>query len=332
MSNVTNHVIKCWSAGGPEVLHWAEHTMPVPAADEVLIRVAAVGVNRADILQRQGKYPPPFGASEILGLEVAGTIVALGTKVRRWKTGDRVCALLAGGGYAEYVAVPETHCLPVPPNLSLTEAAALPEAVVTVWANVFEMASLQPGETILVHGGSSGIGTMAIRLVKAHGARIFVTVGNDEKAAACRKLGADLAIDYKNEDFVEVIARTTAGQGVNVVLDMIGGEYLARNLAVLAPYGRHVSIATQKGRMATVDIAEIMQKRLIVTGSTLRPRPADEKGRLIREVEAKIWPKVLSGDINPLIYRVFQIKKVSEAHKMMESSAHIGKIVLEVAV
>jgi len=327
-----SHIIECHGFGGPDVLQWAERPLPMPVADEVLIHVAAAGVNRADILQRQGKYPPPPGSSDVIGMEISGTVVMVGQDVRRWKAGDKVCALLSGGGYADYAVAPEAQCLPVSGTLSLTQAAALPEAVVTVWANVFEGAALRPGETILVHGGSSGIGTTAIQMVKAHGAKIIVTVGNQEKAEACRALGADHVINYTQEDFVQAVMNETVGQGVDAVLDMIGGDYLPRNLSVLAQQGRHVSIAVQGGRKAAIDIFEIMQKRLIVTGSTLRHRSKEEKARLIREVEAKTWPLVASGQLKPLIYRTFPIKNASLAHKVMESGAHIGKIVLEVVV
>lgn len=323
------HVIECRSAGGPDVLQWAERLLPKPAVGEVLIKVAAAGVNRADILQRQGNYPPPEGAGDILGMEVAGEIAALGTNVKRWKVGDKVCALLAGGGYAEFVTTPEDHCLPVPSGFTLTEASALPEAIVTVWANLFEAGGLQAGQTALVHGGSSGIGTIAIQMAKACGAKIIITAGSDEKCAACKKLGADLAINYQREDFTAAIKREIKDCGVNVVLDMVGGDYVARNLAVLAPEGRHVSIAVQGGKNATIDIWQIMQKRLMLTGSTLRHRAPEEKARLVRAVEQKVWPWVAEGKIKPLIYKVYSIKNAADAHNMMESGAHIGKIVLE---
>jgi len=327
-----SHAILCRNAGEPDVMHWAERTTPVPAPDEVLIKVAAAGVNRVDILQRRGKYPPPPGASDILGMEVSGEVVAIGNKVQRWKMGDKVCALLASGGYVEYVAAPEMQCLPVPQNMSMAEVAALPECIITVWANVFEAAGLKPGETVLVHGGSSGIGTTAIQMIKLHGGKIIVTAGSDEKCAACRKVGADAAINYKDEDFVSAVIRETNQRGVDIVLDMIGGDYVARNLSVLAPFGRHVSISTQQGRVATIDLRDIMQKRLTITGSTLRGRSQEEKACLVKEVEAKVWPWVLSGQLKPLVSHSFPIKKVAEAHKVMESSAHIGKIVLEIDV
>ena len=318
--------------GGADVLRLGEYPQPQPAADEVLIRVNAAGVNRADLMQRQGRYPPPPGTSDLLGLEVAGEVVGLGSSVTGWQKGDRLCALLAGGGYAEYVAVPAAHCLPVPPELSLLEAAALPEALVTVWANLFEAGGLTASQTALVHGGASGIGTTAIKLAKLFGANIFVTVGTEEKAAACRALGVDLVINHATEDFVELIQAATNGRGVDVVVDMVGGDYIPKNLAILAPHGRHVSLATQRGRLVTLDLRMVMQKQLIITGSTLRDRSAPEKARLIRAVREKIWPFVISGALKPLIYRSYPLKNAAEAHKMMESGEHIGKIVLEVDV
>jgi NADPH:quinone reductase len=328
----TMHAIICSSFGAPEVMQWTERPVPQPADNEVLIKVAAAGVNRADTMQRQGKYPPPPGASDIMGMEVSGEILALGTKASRWKIGDKVCALLAAGGYAEYAVAPEGQCLPVPSNISMTEAAVLPEALITVWANLFESGALKPGETALVHGGSSGIGTTAIQMVKLFGAKIFVTVGTNEKAEACKKLGADLVINYKTEDFVTVIERATNKRGVDVVLDMVGGDYIARNLLALAPLGRHVSIATQQGKPSTIDMRLVMQKRLTITGSTLRSRSGGEKARLVHEIEKQVWPWVVSDALKPLIHHAYPIKNVAEAHKMMESSAHIGKIALEVAV
>jgi NADPH2:quinone reductase len=324
------YAMLCPHFGEAEAMQWQLTHTPQPEEGEALIKVAAAGVNRADILQRGGKYPPPPGASNIIGLEVSGEVAALGGKATRWKIGDKVCALLSGGGYAEYVAVPEGQCLPVPSHLSLLDAAALPEAVATVWANLFEAGDLKAGETALVHGGSCGIGTTAIQMAKLHGAKVFVTVGNEEKAEACRRLGADLAINYKSEDFTAAALRANEGQGVNVVLDMIGGDYINRNLGILAPLGRHVSIATQHGRVAAMDLRLVMQKRLVVTGSTLRARPVQEKARLMGEIEKKIWPWVVEGKLKPLIYRVYDIKNAAEAHKVMESGAHIGKIVLEV--
>lgn len=323
--------IQCRGYGGPEVLFWTESPMPSFEAGDVLIKVTAAGVNRADILQRQGKYPPPKGASHIMGMEVSGEVIAVGRDVKRWMVSDKVCALLSGGGYAEYVVAPEGQCLPVPSNLSMIEAASLIETIITVWANVFETAALKPKETILLHGGSSGIGITAIQLVKLFGAYIFVTAGNDEKCMACQSLGADLAINYHDDDFVSAVLSETNKRGVDVVLDMIGGDYVARNLSVLAPFGRHVSIATQKGSSITVDMRTIMQKQLMLTGSTLRARSAEEKARLVGEVEKNVWPLVLSGKFKPLIYMAVPINNAAEAHKVMESSQHIGKIILEVA-
>lgn len=323
--------IICNEFGSADVLRWEEVAIPRPQASEVLIKVAAAGVNRADILQRQGKYPPPEGASTILGLEISGEIIELGSSNPRWKLGDKVCALLSGGGYAEYVAVPAGHCLPVPSTLALSDAAALPEAVATVWSNLFETGGLISGEAAFIHGGGSGIGTMAIQMARLQGAKAFVTVGSEEKAEACRKLGADFVINYKMQDFVEQTMGATNNQGVNVVLDMIGGDYVNRNLQILATFGRHISIATQQGKMASLDVGLIMRKRLMITGSTLRGRPMEEKVRLIGEIEKNIWPWVIEGRLKPLIYSRYPIKNAAEAHKMMESGKHFGKMILEVA-
>lgn len=327
----TNHVIAISAPGGAEVLQWVERPMPEPGEDEVLVKIAAAGVNRADVLQRQGNYPPPEGApQDIPGMEIAGEIAGVGKNVQRWKAGDKVCALLSGGGYAEYATVPEGQCLPVPKKLSMIEAASLPEGVITVWANLFEAGLLGPAQTALIHGGSSGIGTIAIAMAKTYGAKVFATAGSEEKCDACRKLGADLAINYKTDDFVAVIERETQGKGVHVVLDMVGGDYVTRNLSVLAPEGRHVSIAVQSGRVASVDLWLVMRKRLILTGSTLRHRSRTDKARLVRAVEEKIWPWINEAKIKPLIYKTFSIKQAGDAHKVMESGVHIGKIVLEV--
>ena len=324
------HCIEIREPGPPDVLQWAERPVPQPAAGEVFIKIAAAGLNRADLLQRAGNYPPSERVSDIPGLEVAGEIAALGRGVKRWKIGDKICALLSGGGYAEYAVAPADQCLPVPQNLSLTEAAALPEAVFTVWANIFELGALKPNETVLVHGGSSGIGTTAIQMVKNFGAKIFVTAGSAEKIVACEKLGADLAINYKQETFTEAVMCATQKRGVDLVLDMVGGDYVARNLSILAPHGRHVSIAVQGGKQATVDLWRIMRKNLILTGSTLRHRPPGEKARLAHAVEEKAWPWVAAGRLKPLIYKTFPMKNAAEAHKVMESGVHIGKMVLEV--
>ena len=322
--------IICSEPGSPEVMQWGHSPVPDISGDEVLIQVAAAGVNRADCLQRQGRYPPPEGVSATLGLECAGVVVAKGSRVTEWTEGDRVCALLSGGGYAQYVAVPQGQVLPIPDGLSWAGAAALPEAIVTVWANVFEDGKLKPEETLLVHGGSSGIGTTAIQMVRLSGAGVMVTAGNDEKCAACDRLGASLSINYKAHDYVDAVARATKGCGVDIVLDMLGGEYVGRNLLTLAPLGRHISIATQHGKTAAVDMRLVMQKRLTLTGSTLRGRSPAEKARLVARVRDKIWPWVTNGSFKPLIYKEVSIKNASGAHKMMESGQHIGKIVLEV--
>jgi NADPH2:quinone reductase len=317
------------ASGTAEGLHLASVPTPQPGDHEVLIKVAAAGINRADILQRQGKYAPPEGVTNILGLEAAGEVVDLGRGATRFKVGDKVMALLAGGGCAEYVHVHEDHCLAVPENLSLIEAAVFPEALVTVWANVFETGRLDSYEHILIHGGASGIGTTAIQMVKAHGAYCIVTVGNDEKAEACRQLGADLAINYNEEDFVEAVLKRT-GHGVNIVLDMVGGDYIPRNLKALMPGGMHISIATQHGAKAEVDFRMVMAKRLRITGSTIRARDSYEKSLLVRAVSKYAMPWVEKGEVKPVIFQAFPLEKAGEAHKVMETSAHIGKIALTV--
>lgn len=314
--------------GGPEVMQLAEGEKPQPAAGEVLIKVAAAGVNRPDVVQRMGLYPPPPGASAVLGLEVAGEIVALGDKVQRWKPGDRVCALANGGGYAEFVAVPATQCLPVPEGLSMVEAAALPETFFTVWSNVFDRAELKAGEILLVHGGSSGIGTAAIQLGKNFGARVFATAGSAEKCAACEKLGAERAINYKSEDFVEVVREATGGHGADVILDMVGGGYVDRNIQLAARDGRIVNIAFLQGARVQVNMLPVMLKRLILTGSTLRPRTAEEKAAIASALEKKVWPLIEEGRIRPQIAATFPLGQAGDAHRLMESSGHIGKIVL----
>jgi len=328
---LTMYAMSCPDAGGPpDVMRWEKRPVPALNEGDVLIRVVCAGVNRADILQRQGFYPPPEGASPVMGLEVAGIIVAVGGGVHGWKEGDQVCALLAGGGYAEYASAPQGQCLPKPAHLSWAEAAALPEGVITVWANIFELGQLKPSETVLVHGGSSGIGTLAIAMVKHYGARIFVTAKNDEKCRLCDQLGADLSINYMAHDFVDVIQRQTQGKGVNVVLDMVGGDYIARNLSILSFEGRHISIAASKGSAITLDLMPIIKKRLILTGSTLRARSKLEKARLVNEIALKIWPWVERSELKPFIYKTLPIKNGAEAHKMMEFGQHIGKMVLEV--
>jgi NADPH2:quinone reductase len=317
--------------GGPEVLRPVRRPTPVPRAAEVLIAVAAAGVNRPDILQRQGKYPAPPDASDLPGLEVAGRVAACGEAVDNWEAGDAVCALVAGGGYAEYCAAPAVQCLPVPRGLELFEAAALPEAVFTVWTNVFERGRLSAGDTLLVHGGASGIGTTAIQMARARGVRVLATAGKPDKCAACERLGAERAIDYRREDFVEVVREVTSGRGVDVILDMVGGDYFARNLAALAVDGRLVQIAFLRGAQVGLDLATLMHRRLTLTGSTLRARPVEEKGRIAREVRANVWPLVERGLVRPVIHATFPLAAAAEAHRLMESDAHIGKILLMAA-
>ena len=320
------------AGGPPEVMAPARGPLPVPAADEVLIRVLHAGVNRPDVAQRQGSYPPPPGASPILGLEAAGEVVARGPAVRRWRPGDRVTALTNGGAYAEYVAVPEAQCLPWPEGYDSARAAALPETFFTVWANLFGHGRFREGESVLVHGGTSGIGTTAIQLAKAFGGKVFATAGSAEKCAACLRLGADAAIDYRGQDFFEAVREATGKRGVDVVLDMVGAPYFARNLRVLAKDGRLVLIAFLGGEVAeSVDLRPIMVKRLTVTGSTMRPRTTAEKGEIAAALEAKVWPLLSAGRIAPVMAAEFPLAEAAKAHRLMESSAHIGKIVLKVA-
>ncbi len=316
--------------GGPEVLKPTTRPVPLPSTGEVLIEVAAAGVNRPDIHQREGNYAPPPGASDIPGLEIAGKVVAVGLGVHHYKVGQEVCALVAGGGYAAYCAAPEPQVLPVPKGLSLIEAAALPETFFTVWTNLFERGALKAGETMLVHGGSSGIGTTAIQLAKAFGARIFTTAGSREKCQACEKLGADVAIEYKREDFAEVIRGKTAGRGVDVILDMVGGDYFQRNINSLAMDGRLVSIAYLRGARVEVNFLPVMRNRLTITGSTLRPRTVQEKGAIAAALRAKVWPLIEKGAVKPLIERTFPLAEAAAAHRLLESSSHVGKIVLTV--
>ncbi|PZP62221.1 MAG: NAD(P)H-quinone oxidoreductase [Azospira oryzae] len=317
-------------AGPPETLALTTRPVPTPKAGEVLIKVAAAGVNRPDVLQRQGKYPPPPGASDLPGLEVAGTIVKLGEGATGWQVADRVCALLTGGGYAEYVAVPAAQCLPVPKGLTLVEAASLPETFFTVWHNVFERGQLKPGESFLVQGGTSGIGVTAIQMVKAFGNRVFATAGSDEKCGACVKLGADRAINYKTEDFVDVLQKETAGRGVDVILDMVGGDYIPRELKALAPDGRLVLIAFLGGAKATVNFADVMMRRLTITGSTLRARPVEVKASIAQALREKVWPLIEAGKIRPVVHATFPLAEAAKAHALMESSTHVGKIMLTV--
>lgn len=319
--------IEITGPGGPEVLTPTTRARPEPAPGEVLIQVAAAGVNRPDVMQRQGKYPPPPGASDIPGLEVAGTIVAVGEGVTEWSAGDAVCALLTGGGYAEFATTDARLCLPVPGDLTMTEAAALPETFFTVWHNVFERARLQPGETLLVHGGSSGIGTTAIQIAKALGATVFTTAGSADKCAACEKLGADRAINYRDEDYVEIVK---AAGGADVVLDMVGGDYIARDVKAMKVEGRHVNIAFLKGSKIEIDMMPVMLKRLSLMGSVLRSQPADNKARIAKALREQVWPLLADGRIRPQVHATFPLAEAAQAHALMESSQHIGKIVLEV--
>jgi NADPH2:quinone reductase len=316
--------------GGPEVLRIANGPRPKPLAGEVLIEVAAAGVNRPDVAQRMGFYPPPPGASPHPGLEVSGRVVETGEGVTWPQTGDKVCALVNGGGYAEFVTAPAVQCLPVPQGLSMVAAAALPETFFTVWVNVFGHGALKHNESLLVHGGTSGIGTTAIQLAKARGAKVYTTAGSDEKCQACTELGADLAINYKTRNFVDDILEATQGRGVDVVLDMVAGDYLNRNIAVAARGGRIVLIATLGGKQAEIDILPILMRSLVITGSVLRPRTAEEKGSIAAALLENVWPLIEAGDVAPVIHSTFPLAEVSKAHTLMETSAHIGKIVLEV--
>jgi putative PIG3 family NAD(P)H quinone oxidoreductase len=315
------------ASGGPDMLVPEKRPVPTPGEGEVLVKVAAAGVNRPDVMQRMGLYPPPPGAPDIPGLEIAGEVVALGANVKRWKLGDRVMALVVGGGYAEYCLAHESHALPVG-NLSMVEAAAIPETFFTVWHNTFERGGLKSGETLLIHGGSSGIGTAAIQLAKAFGARVITTAGSPEKCDACRKLGADVAVNYKTEDFVAATKTATGDKGAEVIVDMVGGDYIARNYEAAAVEGRIVQIAFQGSPKATVDFRRIMLKRLHHTGSTLRSRSIADKGAIARAVETNVLPFIAAGKVKPVIYKTFPLDAASAAHALMETSTHIGKIVL----
>ncbi len=321
-------VIEIAAPGGPEQLRLATRPLPQPAAGEVLVRVAAAGVNRPDVMQRQGRYPPPAGASDIPGLEIAGEIVALGTNVSRWHVGDRVTALLSGGGYADYALAAAPLCLPIPAGLDAVTAAALPETFFTVWTNLFERGRCRAGDCVLIHGGTSGIGTTAIQLATARGARVFATAGSDDKARACERLGAVRGINYRTEDFVEVIRHDTAGKGADVILDMVGGSYLDRNLQAAAVEGRLVIIAMQGGTKAELKLTHIVTKRLTVTGSTLRARSIAEKAAVADAVEREVWPLIAAGRVRPVIHATFPLAEAAAAHELMESSNHIGKIML----
>ncbi len=316
--------------GGPEVLAPAVRPVPAPKANEILIKVAAAGVNRPDVAQRSGIYPPPPDASDLPGLEVAGEVVAAGASVQTFKPGDKVCALVHGGGYAEYCVAPEVQALPIPKSLSMVEAASLPETFFTVWGNVY-VGRLAPGESLLVQGGSSGIGVTAIQMARATGNRVFATAGSDDKCAACVRLGAEKAVNYKTQDFAAEIKAATGGKGVDVILDMVGGDYVPKELKLLAEEGRLVFIAFLRGHKSELDINDVMRRRLTITGSTQRPRSVDFKRYIARNLREKIWPLVESGKIRPEIYKTFPLEAAADAHRLMESSEHIGKIVLTVS-
>jgi NADPH2:quinone reductase len=319
------------SPGGPEVLVPEDRPVPAPGPSEILVRVRAAGVNRPDVMQRKGQYPPPPGAPDIPGLEIAGEVAAAGNRVTRWNIGDKVCALVSGGGYAEYCLTEETTALPAPKGFTFVEAAALPETFMTVWHNVFQRGALKAGETLLVHGGTSGIGTTAIMLAKHFGAKVIVTAGSPEKCDACRKLGADVAINYNKEDFVVATKQATGNKGADLILDMVGGDYVDRNFEAAAVEGRIVQIATQKGAKVNIDLRRLMLKRLTHTGSTLRARPVSDKAAIARALEAGVWSILESGKLRPVIDSTFPLARAADAHARMETSAHIGKIVLEVS-
>ena len=324
----TMRCIEISAPGGPEVLVVGERPLPVAGNGEVLIKVAAAGVNRADTAQRKGNYPVPPGAPDILGMEVSGTVVAVGAGVSQWKVGDALCALVAGGGYAEYCVAPAANCMPIPKGLTVIEGGALPETFMTVWSNVWDRAQLAPGESVLIQGGSSGIGVTAIQVAKALGHTVYATAGSAEKCAACEKLGADRAINYKTEDFVAVVKALTGGKGVNVVLDMVAGSYVQRELECLALDGRLVLIATLGGASGPVNFSDLMRRRLTVTGSSLRPRPVAFKTAIAEKLTTRVWPLIESGAIKAVIHQTFPLAEAAAAHRLMESSQHIGKILL----
>ena len=326
----TMRAVEIAKPGGPEVLVPASRPLPAPKPGEILVKVAAAGVNRPDVLQRMGLYPVPADASDLPGLEIAGEVVACGAEARMWKVGASVCALAHGGGYAEYCAVPEVQALPLPRGLSMVEAASLPETFFTVWSNVYDRGRLKPGETLLVQGGSSGIGVTAIQMAKAMGNRVLATAGSDEKCAACVKLGADKAINYRTQDFQAEVLAATGGKGVNVVLDMVGGDYVPKELKCLADEGRLVFIAFLRGPKTELDINEVMRRRLVLTGSTLRPRPVEFKGAVARSLREHVWPLIEAGKIRPVVFKTFPLAQAAAAHRLMESSQHIGKLVLTV--
>jgi putative PIG3 family NAD(P)H quinone oxidoreductase len=316
--------------GGPDVLQPIEVPVPMPGPREVLIRVAAAGINRPDLMQREGRYPPPPGATDIPGLEVSGTVVGCGSGASRWREGDEICALVSGGGYAEYCVAPDAQCLPIPKGLDLVAAGGVPETFFTVWMNVFDRGRLRAGESFLVHGGASGIGTTAIQMARAFGARVFATAGSDEKCYACEKLGAEQAINYKTADFVAAVMSLTGGRGVDVILDMVGAPYFTRNMDLLAVEGRLLQIAVMHGAKSEINLVRLLRQRLTITGSVLRARTVEEKGVIAGHVERQVWPLVEAGKIRPIIYATFPLRQAAEAHRLMESGSHIGKIVLTV--
>ncbi len=325
------HAVVVTTPGGPEAMEWSHLPDPVAGPGEVLLRVAASAVNRADILQRKGFYPPPPGASDVLGLECSGTVVEVGDGVTAWSVGDRACALLAGGGYAQLVAAPAGQLMPVPAGIDLVTAAALPEVAATVWSNLVMVAGLGAGDVLLVHGGGSGIGTMAIQVARARGARVAVTAGSDEKLARCAELGAEVLVNYREQDFVEIVREATDGHGADVVLDNMGGKYLARNVQVLAAGGHLVVIGLQGGTSAELDLGALMGRRASITATTLRARPVPEKAGICAEVVDRLWPLVEAGDVRPVVDRVLPITQVGDAHRLVEASGHVGKVLLTVS-
>lgn len=332
MPNLPSEItaVEITAPGGPEVLRAGRRPMPQPGLGDVLIRVAAAGVNRPDVMQRKGGYPPPAGASDIPGLEVAGEVVALGPGAQHFGLGDKVCALVTGGGYATYCLAPEAQCLPIPQGLGLIEAAGLPETFFTVWTNLFMRAGLRAGERVLIHGGTSGIGTTAIQLGRAFGARVFATAGSDEKCAACLRLGAEAAFNYRAEPFEDAVLKRTGGEGVDVVLDMVGGSYIARDMKALRPEGRLALIAVQEGAKAEINLVVLMQKRLLLTGSTLRPQSVEAKARIAAGLRREVWPLLASGAVKPVIDCTLPLEAASQAHARLESGQHVGKVILTV--
>ena len=326
----TMNCIEIPEPGGPEALKTTTRPVPTPAPSEVLIRVEVAGINRPDCVQRQGNYAPPSGTTDIPGLEVSGEIVAVGVEIKNWSVGDKVAALLAGGGYAEYAVAPFQQCLPIPDGLSMIEAAALPETFFTVWTNVFERGALKKGETLMIHGGSSGIGTTAIQIASHMGVRVITTTGSADKCQACADLGAERTVNYREEDFVEAAREFGGGKGVDVILDMVGGDYIAKNIKSLAPDGRLVQIAFLQGSKADINFMSVMLKRLTLTGSTLRPQSIERKGEIAAALIENVWPLISSGKIKPVIYKTFALNQVAEGHALMESSQHIGKIMLKI--